>query len=127
MEAAAKPTPGVHNIDMHPELFARHLQSSFKELFLADLFADVTLKVGQERIPAHKVVLCSWSETFRAMLENTSWKESKQTELTIDVSIYLTVFPITFTYCVRLMRKIMIYLRQCYNTVNLHFIEMLIF
>jgi len=49
------------------------------------LYSDITLVVGKEKIPAHRIVLCSWSETFRLMLENDVWKESHQQELPVAV------------------------------------------
>lgn len=75
----------LHNIELHPESFGSHIQIAFSGLYGSTLFADVVLKVGNEKIPAHRIVLCSWSETFRAMMENTIWKESQMNELTIDL------------------------------------------
>jgi len=75
----------LYNIDLHPDHFGNHLKNSFATLYNSSLFSDVTLVLGKDRIPAHKVVLCSWSETFRAMLENPTWKESKLDDLKIDV------------------------------------------
>jgi hypothetical protein len=40
---------------------------------------------AKENITAHRIVLCSWSETFRVMLENDVWKESHQQELPVAV------------------------------------------
>ena len=41
--------------------------------------------VGNEKLPCHKIVLCAWSETFKAMLENDTWKESQQKELKVNL------------------------------------------
>lgn len=52
-------------------------------------FSDIVLLVGpkgkEEKVPAHRVILCCWSDTFRVMLENQNWKESQQAELPIAV------------------------------------------
>lgn len=52
-------------------------------------FSDIVLLVGpkgkEEKIPSHRVILCSWSDTFRVMLENKTWKESSQAELPVAV------------------------------------------
>ena len=40
--------------------------------------------VGEQKIPAHRIVICSWSETFKAMLENDVWRESHQQELPVS-------------------------------------------
>lgn len=37
--------------------------------------SDITLVVGKDKIPAHKIVLCAWSDTFNSMLlGNSEWK-----------------------------------------------------
>jgi len=43
------------------------------------------LQLKSEKTLAHKVVLCTWSDTFRVMLQNETWKESHQQELAIAV------------------------------------------
>jgi hypothetical protein len=76
------------------------LHKGFKSFYdnSSHLFSDITLVVGLEKIPAHKVlccksigahvvqlVLCTWSDTFKAMLENSTWKESSMEELKVQV------------------------------------------
>jgi len=75
----------MHSIKFNPSLYGEHLLPGFKQLYETKKYADIVLKVGQQKLPAHKLVLCSWSETFRRMLENDAWKESHQQELVISV------------------------------------------
>jgi len=75
----------LHSIKFNPSLYGEHLLPGFKQLYDSKLYADITLVVGSDKLLAHKLVLCSWSETFRVMLENDTWKESHQQELPIFV------------------------------------------
>ena len=50
-------------------LYGDHLRKGFEKLFDQPLFSDLTLIVGEQKIAVHRVVLCAWSDTFRAMLE----------------------------------------------------------
>jgi hypothetical protein len=67
-------------------LFGVIVKKGFSKLYNNSELSDVTLVLGDEKVPAHKTVLSVWSDTFRAMLDTTSaWKESTQEELVVDV------------------------------------------
>jgi hypothetical protein len=42
--------------------------NQFVQLFKTQKFCDVTLVFGNDKIPAHKLVLSAWSSVFRAQL-----------------------------------------------------------
>lgn len=65
-------------------LFGQTVQKGFSKMYNDPLLSDITLLVGEERIPAHRMVLCAWSETFRSMLSQ-EWKESHLRELPIHI------------------------------------------
>ncbi|XP_046452754.1 BTB/POZ domain-containing protein 9-like isoform X2 [Daphnia pulex] len=46
----------------------RSLSDNFNALLLSDNYQDITLVVENQRIPAHKIILASRSEYFRALL-----------------------------------------------------------
>jgi len=75
----------LHSITFNAQLFGNHLLPGFKELWNYRTYSDITLIVGSEKLAVHKLVLCSWSETFRVMLENENWKESRQPELPVHI------------------------------------------
>lgn len=56
-------SPPLGEVD-HEHLLSDHVGS----LFLRDDYSDVTLIVNGSRFPAHKVILASRSDYFRAML-----------------------------------------------------------
>jgi len=67
-------------------LFGVIVKKGFSKLYNNSEVSDVTLVLGDEKIPAHKTILCVWSDTFRAMLDSASaWKESTMEELIVDV------------------------------------------
>jgi hypothetical protein len=67
-------------------LFGVIVKKGFSKLYNNRELSDVTLVLGDEKVPAHKTVLSVWSDTFRAMLDTTSaWKESTLEELVVDV------------------------------------------
>jgi hypothetical protein len=67
-------------------LYGETVQKGFAKMYSDPLLSDVTLVLGQEKISAHKMVLCAWSETFRSMLSNEmEWKESQLKELPINI------------------------------------------
>jgi len=65
-------------------LFGQTVQKGFSKMYNDPLLSDITLLLGTDRIPAHRMVLCAWSETFRSMLSQ-EWKESQLQELPIHV------------------------------------------
>jgi len=66
-------------------LFGSTVQKGFAQLWNDTLLSDLTLVLGDEKIPVHRLVLSVWSETFRAMLDNDTWKESQLRELPIQL------------------------------------------
>lgn len=47
------------------QLLAEHLHKGFLPLYNSGQFSDITLLIGDEKFPAHRVVLCTWSQTFK--------------------------------------------------------------
>ncbi|EAL41978.2 AGAP006712-PA [Anopheles gambiae str. PEST] len=58
---------------------------SLGELCISDDYSDVTFVVEKERISAHRAILAVRCEYFRALLYG-GLEESKQSEITLDVS-----------------------------------------
>jgi len=68
------------------KLFGRTIQKGFIKLHKDESLSDLTLIVGEEKIPVHRMVLCAWSETFRAMLDKGSaWAEASEKELEVNL------------------------------------------
>lgn len=63
-------------------------------LYAEQLMSDICLVVGNNRYPAHRVILCASSEVFQVMLMNPEWNECKKSviELKEDPSCS-EVFP----------------------------------
>lgn len=57
-----------------------HLSENIGRLYISDEYSDITLVIGENRIPAHKVILAARSEYFRALLYG-GMKESSQEEI----------------------------------------------
>jgi hypothetical protein len=66
-------------------LFGNTIQKGFAKLYNDPLLSDITLVVGKDKLFAHRMVLCAWSEIFRGMLSNDNWKESELKELPVRV------------------------------------------
>jgi hypothetical protein len=64
------------------ELYGQTVRAGFSKLFNDPLLSDITLVVGSQKLRAHRMVLCAWSETFRSMLSQ-EWRESQLNELPI--------------------------------------------
>ncbi|GAB0089292.1 BTB/POZ domain-containing protein 17 [Sergentomyia squamirostris] len=47
-------------------------------LYAEQLMSDICLVVGNNRYPAHRVILCASSEVFQVMLMNAEWNESRE-------------------------------------------------
>uniref|UniRef100_A0A182UPH2 BTB domain-containing protein n=1 Tax=Anopheles merus TaxID=30066 RepID=A0A182UPH2_ANOME len=78
--------------------------------------ADVTFIVKAEHLPAHRIILATRSEYFRAMLYG-ALKESKQNEIALDVPVEAFKFLIKYIYTGRLS------LKQMKNTDILDILE----
>jgi len=66
-------------------LYGETIRKGFAALYQDDLVSDITLILGGEKVPAHRMVLCAWSETFKSMLSGGSWQESTLSELPISL------------------------------------------
>lgn len=73
-----------HHLTGSAEVLGEFLRQGCKTLWETKLYTDIILVVGEQKIPAHRIVICSWSETFKAMLENDVWRESHQQELPVS-------------------------------------------
>eukprot|EP01090_Pellita_catalonica_P017318 TRINITY_DN51_c0_g1_i1.p1 TRINITY_DN51_c0_g1~~TRINITY_DN51_c0_g1_i1.p1 ORF type:complete len:488 (-),score=75.26 TRINITY_DN51_c0_g1_i1:370-1833(-) len=68
------------------ELFGKMVQRGFKRLHGSKTLSDITLVLNKEKIPCHRMVLCAWSDTFRAMLNiDSAWAEASMKELPIEL------------------------------------------
>lgn len=47
-------------------------------LYAEQLMSDICLVVGNNRYPAHRVILCASSEVFQVMLMNPEWNECRK-------------------------------------------------
>jgi hypothetical protein len=66
-------------------LFGETVVRGFEKMYNNPALSDITLVVGDEKLPAHRMVLCAWSDTFRSMLENKDWAESSLHDLPIHL------------------------------------------
>jgi hypothetical protein len=66
-------------------LFGETVVRGFEKMYNNPALSDITLVVGNEKLPAHRMVLCAWSDTFRSMLENKDWAESSLHDLPIHL------------------------------------------
>ncbi|RHY04630.1 hypothetical protein DYB25_010543 [Aphanomyces astaci] len=70
---------------MRDPWFCHRLQEGVRQVFEQRVLTDVTLCVGSQRIPAHRLVLALHSPYFRAMFTN-GMKECHMNEIHIDVT-----------------------------------------
>lgn len=52
-------------------------------LYATHLMSDITLNVGENKYPAHRVILSASSDVFQCMLMNPQWQESKESVITL--------------------------------------------
>lgn len=52
-------------------------------LYASHLLSDISLVVGENRYPAHRVILSASSEVFQCMLLNPQWQESKESVINL--------------------------------------------
>jgi len=79
LELPAEPRP------FNADYFGAMVRRGFAKLFETENLCDITLVLKEEKLPAHRTVLCVWSDTFRAMLEHDRWAESSMKELPIEI------------------------------------------
>eukprot|EP01088_Endostelium_zonatum_P008728 TRINITY_DN21888_c0_g1_i1.p1 TRINITY_DN21888_c0_g1~~TRINITY_DN21888_c0_g1_i1.p1 ORF type:complete len:235 (-),score=31.78 TRINITY_DN21888_c0_g1_i1:23-727(-) len=89
-KAVIRDARDVPEYDSNMQLFGDMVQKGFQRLYGNKDLSDVTLvldpKGTKEKIYTHKMVLCAWSEMFRAMLSmGSSWREAKLKELPIEL------------------------------------------
>ncbi|XP_035901510.1 BTB/POZ domain-containing protein 17 [Anopheles stephensi] len=53
-------------------------------LYAERLMSDVTLVVGENRYPAHRIILCASSDVFQVMLMNATWREFGDAVITLQ-------------------------------------------
>jgi BTB/POZ domain-containing protein 17 len=59
-------------------------------LYASHLLSDISLVVGENCYPAHRVILSASSEVFQCMLLNPQWQESKEVRRYLDLRIRST-------------------------------------
>lgn len=63
-------------------------------LYAEQLMSDICLVVGNNRYPAHRVILCASSEVFQVMLMNPEWNECRESVIELkEEPCCLEVFP----------------------------------
>lgn len=63
-------------------------------LYAEQLMSDIILVVGNNKYPAHRVILCASSEVFQVMLMNPEWNECKKSVIELKEDPGCTeVFP----------------------------------
>lgn len=63
-------------------------------LYAEQLMSDIILVVGENRYPAHRVILCASSEVFQVMLMNPEWNECKKSVIELkEETLCAEVFP----------------------------------
>lgn len=63
-------------------------------LYAEQLMSDICLVVGDNRYPAHRVILCASSEVFQVMLMNPEWNECRESVIELKEEPFCTeVFP----------------------------------
>lgn len=63
-------------------------------LYAEQLMSDICLVVGDNRYPAHRVILCASSEVFQVMLMNPEWNECKKSVIELKEDPLCTeIFP----------------------------------
>uniref|UniRef100_A0A8D8FU08 BTB/POZ domain-containing protein 17 n=1 Tax=Culex pipiens TaxID=7175 RepID=A0A8D8FU08_CULPI len=63
-------------------------------LYAEQLMSDVCLVVGDNRYPAHRVILCASSDVFQVMLMNPEWNECRESVIELkEDPMCSMVFP----------------------------------
>jgi len=91
---------GLDKVEAAEEEFDAHKEvcDSFKALLESKLFADLTLKVGDEHIRVHSLILAARSPVFSAMF-SAGMRESQEKEVTIsDLDVEAVRELISFFY-----------------------------
>jgi len=87
-------TLGSINMDNSGEVVTK-----IANLFGDMLTSDVILVVGEEKFPAHKVILCASSDVFKIMLINSSWTESQEKRVILkELPACAAVFSVFLKY-----------------------------
>lgn len=55
-------------------------------IYAERLMSDVILVVGDQSLPAHRLILCASSEVFQVMLMNSKWSESQEKKIVLRES-----------------------------------------
>lgn len=63
-------------------------------MYAEQLMSDICLVVGDNRYPAHRVILCASSEVFQVMLMNPEWSECRESVIELkEEQCCVEVFP----------------------------------
>lgn len=63
-------------------------------MYAEQLMSDICLVVGENRYPAHRVILCASSEVFQVMLMNPEWNECRESVIELkEEPCCVEVFP----------------------------------
>jgi len=68
-------------------------------LYAERLMSDVLLVVGNQELPAHRLILCASSDVFQIMLMNKSWSEAQEKRIILkETSACQAVFEVFLKY-----------------------------
>lgn len=60
------------------------VREKIAKIYAERLLSDITLMVGGNSYPAHRLILCASSDVFQVMLMNPSWSESQETNVVLQ-------------------------------------------
>jgi len=73
--------------------------SKIAGLYAERLLSDVVLVVGQQQLPAHRLILCASSEVFQIMLMNKNWNEAQEKKIVLkETPACRAVFEVFLKY-----------------------------
>lgn len=60
------------------------VREKIAKIYAERLLSDITLLVGGNSYPAHRLILCASSDVFQVMLMNPNWSESQETTVVLQ-------------------------------------------
>lgn len=78
---------------------SREVVTKIASLYAERLMSDVLLVVGDEELPAHRLILCASSDVFQVMLMNSTWSESQEKRIVLkETPACAAVFEVFLKY-----------------------------
>jgi len=63
---------------------AAMVREKIAKIYADRLLSDITLTIGGNSYPAHRLILCASSDVFQVMLMNPNWSESQETTVVLQ-------------------------------------------